>query len=341
MSILFVTCDVKPFVVGSAIAKVAKNSRINFDVVATDPSISKWYDAGFNVHGPSKLEALFTRDDYDVVVVGISSLASAGHALEENAAKMARSHGIPVVFIDDDFGCFNKHLLVPDLYLTINSLSEKLIREKHACANIAIVGDNAVGITPSNKAITSLEEIRAGGKKVALLYCHKNPQTEAAAEYALACLKKSPDFVLIPTLHPGSPPEFIERCKGRISEFQADHSNSVRYLEGVSSDHIATLADITFGTHGTGIRVACYSGQTPILAWSRDIGSLLKDDVGTTHYAISKVAIEITSNNIKPFSELLEEDKPLLAKRREFISSPPSFSAEAALEAILGILQPN
>ena len=163
--------------------------------------------------------------------------------------------------------------------------------------------------------------------------------TKKEVEYALSCLEESPDFVLIPTIHPGSPPGFIRQCESRISKFK--YPDRIRHLKGVSSDHIAALADITFGTHETGIRVACYNDRTLILTWSKDIGSLLKDDVGTSHYVMSEVTIEITGNNIKPFSQLLKEDGSLLIKRQKFIGSPPLFSAGNALEAILNIFQTN
>ncbi len=342
MHILFVTGDVKPAVLGVQIAHAAQNLGATISVAAEGPSRKRWEDAGFKPQQtttPFDLPYQFSDRRPDVIVAGLSSPGTGNNILELCLSEIALREGIPLVFIDDDWGSFNRRSpgMLPNLYLTIDALSHELL-QKARPARAYIMGDDAVGIKPSSEAVEAVESIRSSGRRIMQVAGNKNPRTRTVLELSLEIARLSPDTVLIPRFHPGAAPAFKAECEEAIASFESKYPDKVTHLPGISSDHLAALADATLAVGGTAIKVACHSDRVPLLAWSPDIGQVLLEETGAEHHMLvtSGLAVEVTEPRALGSTFLgRDEFEGMRQQRRSVFEDPYPFAPDLVAKKVI------
>ncbi len=139
MKVLFVTRDLKPGKIGVRIAKVLQAQGAEIRVVAEGLSLAEWKGAGFDncivAEGPIGTKEpwdispkdIFYNVRPDVVVCGLSSPIRSEAWFAAGAKNSECSGGVPLVYLDDNWGAVYRCETQADLVLTIDALEVRLI----------------------------------------------------------------------------------------------------------------------------------------------------------------------------------------------------------------------
>lgn len=313
-------------------------------VVAGQPSAKIWEDAGFGVCSTIQ-EATQSDQKPDVVITGLSSPRSSGVDVERDALLFTIQNDIPVVFMVDEAGCDRRERTIPDLYLAPNELAKQIIERRlgRHTPKIAVVGDNAAGITVPEDVSHIIDGFRASGRRTVVMAAGKDTRTTDIVKYTMSCLAliENEGSVILPSIHPGTEKSVLKEWEDAITDFGKRNPGSVMRFSGVNGDQLAAAADMTITVGGSLARVAAYNGKIPVLVTSDAIRELLSEEVGQEHHLLVEwnLAQELNlESNPQLFQDLVEVDKDLQKSRWDLFKDGFPFSPEMAADAILDLI---
>lgn len=146
-----------------------------------------------------EVEAVLERYHPDVVIVGTSF----PNHLEQEFARAAQERGIPLVVVEDFWGGSRRisGLRRPDLVLTLDEYSARLVREQFGSeSRVVVVGNPGVKLDVARAP--EVMELRSGGDLVITL-CGGGYETAEQIQLLLECLAvTNQQYKLIPRWHP-------------------------------------------------------------------------------------------------------------------------------------------
>jgi hypothetical protein len=349
--------------VGTRVARELARQSVEIVVVAEGKSVDEWKNAGFNeaivAEGPLDIKAswdispkdVFFSVKPDVLVCGLSSPIRSEAWFAAGAKNPECSGGLPLVYLDDNWGAIHRCQTPADLVLTIDTLGEKLVHQHELYRNhredqVRIIGDlsaSAASEPIPQGTIDAFNKAKGDAEYAFVLCSQKWPESDDIIDTALeSCafsLKAGAKLVVIPRWHPGAKQEDRARWTEKVLAFVDAHPNAVSILgDSFSTDHLAALADGTFAATGSALRAAAYAGKIPICIWTPRLGQKLKAESGMEHHPLY-----IHGNAFgfeKPTHVTLQmmEKGEYVRNMQQELLQPIPFDAAKAAEAIMALV---
>lgn len=208
----------------------------------------------FTIINKEMLDARFAGHAPDVVITGLSTPRVLEHTLDV----LAKRAGIPLVQVEDYWGCHVRSRHTADLYVTIDTAAERLLQRSRPSAGSVIAG--FAGIAPvavRPELAEVLAVIRRERKTKILVYPDGGPECERALPMLVDSILQTPGLFLVPKFHPKmdqvTHPEggtWGQWCRavlhplrncGRVIELAAPTDEVVEAADGVVSGYSTTL----------------------------------------------------------------------------------------------------
>ncbi len=276
MKTLIVTRDNMPFQACHPIARELRNLGHEVRVLA-DPSgvsASRWLQTEFKPETNSGPEIVIDRFKPDVLISGISNPAG----IEQDAMICANGHGIPVVAYSDIWGSASRIKSgKPDLVLTIDCLDLEMVHAMFPNARVTVVGDWV------NGPISEPNNPWSANKKTAFI-AGQNPLMHMELIKSMLCrINDKSSWEVAFREHPkwiGS-----QEAAGARS-FLSSHVSVIN--TNVTSDELATTADVTISCFSGALRVAVLASKLGISVETPKTIGCMVSSIGLSTYPLVK-----------------------------------------------------
>lgn len=226
-------------------------------------------------------ESLLRDFNPSFVITGLSS----PRVLESALDRVAKDAGIPVIVIEDQFGTIERSVVEPDLVLTINETTARLVRKKYPNAKIVPVGlAGILPVTPRPEVVAQFEELRqATGAKI-FVFTDGDVMCEPGLRIFIECLKltKTP-WRLVPNFHPKYvnavvPGEALTWGQRWNAVIDNEHLREQGFVVDIActGDEAAMLADAIASSFSTLLFRAAREGKHVITVWTPEMVPHLK-----------------------------------------------------------------
>ena len=280
----------------------------------------------FTVINKETLNARFAGHAPDVVITGLSIPRALEHALDV----LAKRAGIPLVQVEDYWGCHVRAEVEADLYITVDAAAKRFVEDKHPHAPVAVAGFAGIApVKPSIELMQAMASLRAGGRTV-LVYPDGGPECKRALPMLVASILRTPGLFLVPKFHPkmdqvthpegGTWGQWCRavlhplRNRGSVIELAAPTDEVVEAADGVVSGYSTTL-----------IRAAA-TGKIALTLWDDIIRKELKCATGLDKTPLMLDGRFPVLKRAMSLDSLLQERQPVLDIR--------PFDARIAADAI-------
>lgn len=269
----------------------------------------------------------------DALVTGISS----PRVMEAEFDRQARSfsHHVPLVHAVDYWGVEKRAEQPADLYLTIDAVSDTLVRQRWPGRQVSIVQVGFAGITPvkANPDLKArMDSLREKASDKLLVYPDGGPDADPALRHLVSSiLETSQRVILIPKFHPKFKDvlredgttwgvwcdrvlEPLTMC-GRVHMMSEPTDEIIQYADGVASGYSSTL-----------MRPAT-AGKLALTLWNQSTASELFRQAGLKKSPLMMQGGYPVLAQPKPLDEFFKRQWP----KYELQPLNPSIGAQAIL----------
>ncbi|OHB16207.1 MAG: hypothetical protein A2431_02245 [Candidatus Zambryskibacteria bacterium RIFOXYC1_FULL_39_10] len=308
MKILFVSRDNGGAKMSVPTAKLALDRGHEILIVVEGLAADRFQEAGFfNYDSKAKLvfkgpenqkEISFSVEAHSVLVKFrpdvVVATRSVPDSLESIFGEAANTLGIPLVLMEDYWGCCQLYKARPDVVVTLDEYARELAEMSYPNMRVIIAGNPTVieKMSIPDEVERRVEELRSQFGRV-IVFAGGNPQ-EMTVELQLLieCLKLTEDWCLISRPHPtiaksDKEPglKWADYWNGMLSQF-GEHIVSVDCKLG---DALAVLCDATISGFSLMLNTAAYARRAAI-SLETEIGKqLLFQSGGLTEVPIVKL----------------------------------------------------
>ncbi|OHB23860.1 MAG: hypothetical protein A3F96_02530 [Parcubacteria group bacterium RIFCSPLOWO2_12_FULL_40_10] len=342
-TLLFVSKDMGGAHVGIPLAKLAQKAGYNVMLVAEGLVAPRYEEAGFRPYFKGAVN--FSKGNFrsgakKVIeklkpVIVVTTLGVPIN-LEQEYGLAANDLGIPLVFLEDYWGAHVRSQAKPNLVLLIDEIAAESARLKYnSTTQIAVVGNyavsNALNLEIPDELRKKVEDLRKKFGQVLVFTAggvHVSSQILLLAE----CLKKTPDWVLIPRFHPKSVDligpsgkTFGEEWRGLFKEF----GEKVVYIQSKTTEPLVALADATLSDFSTLLTTALVFGHSAVSIATAGVRETMKNETGFTSHPL--VETGLVKEIIKPCNLVDYLSKPDLEIKARYLRP---YEPKKALQAI-------
>lgn len=291
---LFVTTDIAPFRALYPVAQKLTALGHQISIASNGKSLNEWHKTEF----ATKLVAepfdttLILEHKCVSVLIGLSSPIG----IEDEFAKTANNHRIPVVSFSDTWGATSRLKLgKPDMVLTIDNIDNSITKGYFPTAQIITVGDWI------NSPIENPPTI--GDPDLHLLFiAGQNPATiEEFVRVSLGLMMEPNSWQVVFKPHP----KYADAPETKRAETLLDQSKVKLIKTSASSDEVAAVADITVSGFSGILRVAALNGKTGVSIETKACMEQMKKSTGLLSYPLVQIGACTSSNEIQSLEDLL------------------------------------
>ncbi|MBI2003513.1 MAG: hypothetical protein HYS78_00825 [Parcubacteria group bacterium] len=342
-TLLFVSRDMGGAHVGIPLAKLAQEAGYNLEIIAEGLAAPKYEEAGFQLYfkGAVNFSKGHFKSDTKKVIKKLKPAAvittlGVPINLEQDYGLAASDLGIPLVFLEDYWGVHVRSQAVPNLVLSIDEIAAKFARLKYNSATqIAVVGNyavsNALNLEIPDELREKVEDLRKSFGRI-FVFTAGGAHVSGQILLLIECLKRTPDWVLIPRFHPKSVNlirpsgrTFGEEWRGLFKEF----GEKVAYIQSKTTEPLIALADATLSDYSTLLTTALFFDRSAISIATAGVRETMKNETGFISHPL--VEGGLVKEVIKPCNLVDYLSKPDL-KTKVYYLQP--YEPEKALRAI-------
>lgn len=276
------------------------------------------------------LRKVFAKQRPDVVIVGLSS----PRMLENELDAKASLSGVPIVHIEDYWGCHVRSSYRADLYVTVDEMSARFLQGARPGVPVIIAGYH--GYTPSAprlELVRKVEDLRQRTGAKVLVYPDGGPECGALPMLVESLLQTRRPVMLAPKPHPkssalghpsgGSWGEWLNRALGPLREV----GKVVDFAE--PTNEVADCADGVISGYGSIIMRPAMAGKLALTLWTPAVRELLKQETGLDATPLMLHGFPVLEKT-QPLDEFLQGPYPMLDLK--------PFDARVAAAAVLALI---
>lgn len=250
----------------------------------------------------------------DIVISGLSS----PRVLEEILDKEALHMHLPLVHMEDYWGCHVRSPYEASVYVTVDAMAKRLLMEKHPGVRIAIAG--IAGISPKiphPKLVEKMQKLRRRTGAKVIVYPDGGPECEEALPMLVeSILRSGVPIVLVSKPHPksyvlphpkgGSWGQWLKRELSPLCEkdMVADFAES-------SDEEVADCADGVVGSYGHIIMRPVVMGKLALTLWTPAIRKSLRQETGLDATPLMLHRFPVLEQ-VQPLDDFLQGPYPTL-----------------------------
>jgi len=303
-----VTKDVGGFNVIYPVAEKIKQDAKAI-IIAEGVAADKWKAVGYDFISE------IPRELGDLVVSSLGSPIN----LEDKISCLANKQVVPLIWIEDIWGCHLRSLALPEAICTLDSYGVEKISSNPRFKKTEI---HKTG-SPAFDRLSRFFNLSVAEKRKELgIPADKKIILFAAPGYAdhtlyiidlLVEFLKKQDALLIPRLHPKlqkMDPEAYQRCQDKIGQI----GQNILLFPLVNMDDLVFASDIVVSTYSTTLVDASYLRKIPVSVVSDSIREKMKQDLGEDTFPLVNLGCGIEA---KELSKLFSIDSEVIKNNQQ------------------------
>jgi len=338
--ILFVSKDMGGANVSIPLIKLAQKSGYSVEIVAEGLAVSKYEESRLKPyssegHLNSDAKKVIEKLKPEIVITTLGVPIN----LEQDYGLAANDLGIPLVFLEDYWGAHVRSQAAPDLILSIDEKAAEIARSRfNSAAKVVTIGNYAVNNALSLEIPDGVRETIKGLRNrfgPVLLFTAGGVHVSDQILLLAACLKNTPNWVLVPRFHPKSVnligpsgKTFGEEWQGLLKEF----GEKVVYLQSEPIGPLVALADATLSDFSTLLTIALASGRSAVSIATAGVRETMKNETSfTSHPLVETGLVKEITRPCDLTGYLARPDSEAIAQYLQ------PYEPEKALQAIEGL----